>query len=138
MSNLVGPVCVLHPYGSASADVREANLRHAALLSTTVNYLGAATVSILHEQIWRKDIFAYDGWYEHAMVIMRACSSVVMPMQHVRSGICALAIPEACRLGIPVFYATMTLRGLGSDTTWVLESGFLHWVAAQRDRRDAS
>jgi|GEM_PF-4470852 hypothetical protein len=132
MTRLVGPVYVAHPYSAPAVERRRINLRHAALLSTAANHLGAATVSPLQEQIGRDSVFTDAGWRAHGLVLLRVCKAIVLPGNFLVSRGCCDECAEAIRLGLPVFYADLAIASIEGEARWIIEPAFADWVESER------
>ena len=129
MTRLVGPVYVAHPYSAPTDEGRARNIERAALLSSAVNKLGAATISPLQESRGRESALPEDLWCEHGIVTLRVCKAIVLPRDyHVSSG-CVREFCEARRIGMPVLHADWWEFG----GVWYLGLDLFAWVKREQE-----
>ena len=133
MTALVGPIYIAHPYTAPSAQLRRFNVVLAAELSTTVNRMGAATISPLQESSGREHALDEYGWLDHGLVLIRACRAAVVPMGFAQSSGCRAEYDEARKLRIPVFLAKRAHHGVNAPE-WRIEHRFANWVRDERAR----
>lgn len=112
-TRMVGPVYVGHPYSAPTAEERAANVESAAAISTALNRMGVATISPLQESRCREGALDELGWRGNAVVQLRACKAIAVPLVHSTSSPSFMLdeMTLAKQADIPIFYVAVLTEG---------------------------